>query len=253
VTEPRGAPVGGTLVDPTLLDALRGIQERAAQVSSRLRATRDQLPEETEGWDRIRAASVQIDRLAVPVGIRIADDWATRTSPSALGGAVVEAAAAALRVHSERFAGALAAPATQSYPAGPTPPIADPATDPVPVPAATPRPLDVLAEELFGELRSARELAADLPVPPRGVGRAAQGAVIVELGPAGLVGCTIDPDWVAQRTGVAVSLALGEALGRAVDDLADVTSRSRQAVTARRLDGLLAEAMAHLADLAGPA
>jgi len=77
--------------------------------------------------------------------------------------------------------------------------------------------------------------------------------VIVELGPAGLVGCTIDPDWVAQRTGVAVSLALGESLGRAVDDLADVTSRSRQAVTARRLDGLLAEAMAHLADLAGPA
>ena len=242
-----------------ILTQLRQIQQRAEQVAGSIRVARDALPAESVGWDPDRVASVQVDRAGSPVGIRVADGWARELAPDRLGSAVLQAGADAAAHQVRELAQILSDPAWQlaspdaAVPLAAEPAIAAPraAPDSAPTPAiatAPTRGLDELAEAMIGELRSVRSTPATAAATPAGRGSAAGGAVVLMLGPAGLTSCEIDPDWAAGRSGIAVSLIASEALGAARTDLARAVFESAAATTGRRLDGMLAEAMAFLTE-----
>ncbi|MCU1431424.1 MAG: hypothetical protein JWP95_529 [Actinotalea sp.] len=228
---------------------LARIREQADQVAATMRSVRASLPEESSGTDAQGAATVDLDTAGLPVGVRVVDDWQQRVGADALAAAVVEAGSTAARVQGEHLAAALEDPAWQQ--ARPT--AAPPAPAPVAVQAVTdPRPLDELAESLIGEMRAMRVGPLTLDAPPTGVGKAADGAVVVRLAQSGLAGCEITPAWAERQTGTAISLALGSAVAAARVDLLSAIESSPAAGTSRRLDGLLSEAMAHLSALLPP-
>lgn len=78
------------------------------------------------------------------------------------------------------------------------------------LPAGQARESTELAEQALGALEAARRQSSAPPAPVEGTDDDRH--VTIEIGPAGLTGCTIDPRWAARRDGAAISAALSSAL-----------------------------------------
>lgn len=218
---------------------LARLQQAAASAGAALAAARAATPEETTASDDSGAVAVSVDRRGLPVGVRVADDWARRTTAEELGHAVLGAAGSA----AAELGRAMTAALREASEAGGAEGAEGAEPQPVAVPAfdGTPRPLTDLAELAVTQLSRAATTPATAPATATG-GVGTQ--VTVTLGAGGLVGCEVDPRWAAQQSGVALSTVLTQALGEAARALAAGDARRREQ------DTLLAEAFAHLRGLA---
>ncbi|MER7584500.1 hypothetical protein [Kitasatospora sp. NPDC097691] len=237
-------------------DPLGDLQQMSAflgDLTHALAATLDVLPQRSEGADRTGSVTVVLDPEDLPLSIVVAAGWQQRLSPDALGGAAVEAGQAAavnrLSVWQQDAGQAAWAAVPDRLPEDGTAADAGAATAPDltllvgDVSQVTPRPLEVLAEDVLTALDRAG--APGAPVQGRGCDEA--GHVTVVLSRGGLVSCEPDERWAAAAGNTALNHALAAALSKARSNLADAVRSAKEEATAGT-DRMLREALALLAD-----
>ncbi len=216
-----------TSIDQLMAD----LRHAVASTTSVLARARAAAPEETTASDPAGAVAVSVDRHGAPVGIRVADDWSRRVDAPGLGAAVLAAAGAAQAALGRVMTAALHEDEDPDAPAPPAPSAV------LPEFIGTPRPLADLAEIALSDLHRSADAPPDVP---EAVSGAAGGPVTVSLVPGGLVDCRVDARWAAGRSGIALSMALDDALGAATRAL------HAQARPSSEQDTVLAEVFAHL-------
>lgn len=151
----------------TSMDATpASLQQAAASAGAALAAARAATPEETTASDDSGADAVSVDRRGLPVGIRVADDWARRTTAEELGRAVLAAAGSA----AADLGPAMTDAVREATGTAGGPEATATAPQPVAVPAfdGEPRPLTDLAELAVAQLSRAATTATDVPATATG-------------------------------------------------------------------------------------
>ncbi len=198
---------------------------RAAHLRSALHHLQAAAPRRAEGCDASGRVRMVLGHDGLPVEIRALAGW------DGFGAAVEEAFAAASASRWRTWA-------ARDAPNGPAPPAPE---EPVAAAAGNGRTVEQIAEDVIAALGAAVALATAPPAGQQGVGSAGAGRLVLLLSYEAGVRCSADPGWVAQQD----AHGLDEALAAALRDARTALARSADP-TARRWDGLLAEAAAGL-------
>jgi hypothetical protein len=211
-------------------------------------------PRSAEGADGTGAVRVSIGSDGLPTSIRVEADWDRRLEPEAFGTAVVEAFQAAMGERLSEWSRTLQEDGWQTQvdrlqadvdrkPSAATSGTIPPAFR-RPVTNPRPRSLGELTEDMIKAFDNVDTVAAR-PVAATGTGTSARGKLVLTLSREGLVSCVAEPRWVSDQTAARLMNALGEALAKAKDELADFADDTEPA---RPLDSLLGEVLALLND-----
>lgn len=237
-------------MDHDALARLGQLQARVSefgQLASRLSAA---IPKQAAGCDASGCVRVVLDRDGLPSAIEIQAGWQQRLRPAGLAAAVVDANAEAIRQAMIAFANELGdgqwwaqrARLDEGVPQSS-------GVDAAHQPPGTARELAHLTEDILKASLAVRRPRG--PGPERIDGSDPSRHVTVTLGPAGLVGCSIDAWWAARRDGKTIAGALLRALrdakstmpprpapGTDLDDLIGDALATLRAVTRHRPPGV---------------
>lgn len=239
------------------------LQQYAGRLKGLLSAAQARSPQQAEGADSSGAVRMVLGLDGLPAAIRVSPDWERKIAPAAFGGAVLEAFHAAAR---ERMAVWTQALKDGGWPSevaqiqaevdGPGTGATTTTVPPASVPAAfrrnssgtSPRPLDVVAEDVLKAFGMVEQLTPAKPV--EGIGKSASGKLVLRLAATGVVSCEADPRWVSHQTAVRLTEALNQALAAARSRLADAARAAQSAADQRSagLGRLFGEALAMLED-----
>lgn len=205
-------------MQPEMADRLRRLQQRAQQLGRLADQLRVAAPAVQEGRDTSGCVSVVLGADRLPIEVRIREPWQEWLEPERLGPAVMEANTDSLQ-EALRFCSARldesnwwrAQRDADSIRRAETAPALAPSRV-VPTGRAGDDP--ELNERVLRFARSARVNAAR-PAPKPVEGTDDSGAVIVQIGPGGLIACRIDETWARHRDGGTVSARVSQAIRRA--------------------------------------
>jgi hypothetical protein len=221
-------------------------------------------PERVEATDQSGAIRMAIGRDLQPATITVANDWAERLDPRALGAAVAEAYQACTQQLSAQWSQALEHQGfedrmerlnqleaeTENGP----PPGASGTLPPAfqrPEDFAQTRSLDSLASEMLAAAEAASALVASVGTTPptQGIGRTRTRTVAIGVSQVGLIGCEVDPAWAARQTGTRLTQALRTALAEAKEEFA-TAEREKAGAQGHvpQVNALLDEILAKLRD-----
>lgn len=242
--------------------------DRLARYASELRDlivdAESMAPERSEATDRSGAIRMAIGRDLQPQAITVANDWAQRLDPRAVGAAVFEAYQACTQQLSAQWSQALEHQGFEDRMErlnrleaetedGP-PPGASGTLPPAfqrPETLTEARSLDSIASDMLAAAEAASALVASAGATPpaQGIGRTRTRTAAIGLSSAGMIGCEVDPAWAARQTGTRLTQALRTALAEAKEEFA---AAERERAGARggvpQLNGLLDEILAKLRD-----
>lgn len=241
-----------------MVNELLKIQQYTAGLRNLLRRAEKDAPKSAEGSDSTGSVTTELDSTGLPCAIRVDRRWSRRLSPEAFGGAVQEAASAAMNQRLEEWTSSLRQSGWQReferFQSNPAEAIQPPESPPIPpalrgeaASSATPRPLDVVTEDMMSALDRSDEIATETTSPAEGDGFDSSGRLKIQLSRHRGVTCSAETRWVSEQTAATLMTALSTALGQAKEKLAALEAEGGQQDKGG-LDGILAEAMAHLND-----
>ncbi|MCK2240676.1 MULTISPECIES: hypothetical protein [unclassified Crossiella] len=234
-----------------LLAQLTQLQDYATKMQTLMSSAEASAPRLAEGTDATGLVQVTVGPEGLPASFRVDNAWACRIRPEAFGSTVLEAFQAAISQRMASWSDALVSDGWKDQldrlKAAPVD-VAGPGQAPTgirtPRAAESPRPLDVITEDVlkaFNNLDSFTPSTDDT----NATGTDRSGKLALVLSPTGLVSCTAEERWVADQTATRLMNALGEALASAKEAL-----RSQQNVPpanpAGGMDNVVAEVMALL-------
>lgn len=223
-----------------LLRSLARIKSYSAGLKNVIDAAQASAPARGRGTDRTGVISAIIGVDGLPRSFRVHQGWPGRLPPESLGKAVVEAYQAAMHDRLVTWSKTLE---KQGWQEEADDLHANPPSDPVeePQPAANPRSVDAVAEDMIRALDQVKDIAATKQPTATGTGSDSSGKLTLTLSATGLVSCTVDAKWASTRTTTMLMRALGDALAAA---RADLTRLHKQ--PSPDLGGLFSEALALL-------
>lgn len=234
-----------------LMRELAQIQQYAISLQGLLATAQAQAPRSSEGADRTGTVRVFLDHDGLPDSFRIESGWHRKISAEGFSGAVLEAFQVAMGERLAVWTRTLEGQGWQSQDdhlrvdLDEQPPRELPPTFRCPVDEVSPRPIDLVAEDMIRAFDQVGRFAAPSPQAAGGTGANRSGKLVLTLSKAGLVSCTAAPEWVSGQTAATLMNALGEALTSARADLQNSTD---QPAPSGSLEALFAEALALVRD-----
>ncbi len=224
------------------------LQHYASALNELMTAAQAHAPAHSTGADQTGAVRVAIDRDGLPESFHVENDWGRRIEPESFGTAVMDAFQAAISDRMRKWSQALAADgwrdrADRLRQGEPAPGQVPPAFR-KPAPVDRPRPIGVVAEDMFKAFDRVTA-APSTPADTTACGSDPSGKLTITLSQTGMTACTADERWTADQTAARLMNALSHALRAARQEL-----RAKPATVppASGLDGLLAEVMTILQD-----
>lgn len=234
-----------------LIRDLSRIQNQAAGLAELINNAQDSAPRTTTAADGSGMITMTLGPNGLPKTFQVDRDWQRRIDPARLGPAVLEAFEVAMNERLATWSRTLQDQGWQDdvdrlrsgssdSTAGRVPPAFR-----RPQPAAHPRSIDIVAEEMIRALDRTDDIAAAQQQTGTGTGSDRSGKVTLTLSPSALVSCVVDAQWAADQSGTTLTNALIEALGAAS---ADLTRERTSTATGPDLNSLFGEALGLLND-----
>ncbi|MEV4319257.1 hypothetical protein [Actinocrispum sp. NPDC049592] len=223
------------------------LQQYTSALHELMTAAQSHAPTHSTGADRTGAVRVTIDHDGLPESFRVENDWDRRIEPDSFGVAVMDAFHAAIGDRMQKWSQVLtddgwrdcADRLRQGQPTGRIP-----AAFRKPAPVERPRPVGVVAEDVFKAFDGVTAVAKT-PENTTASGSDLSGKLTITLSKTGMTAVTADQRWTADQTAARLMNALGQALQTAKQEL---RTQPAAAVPSDGLDGLLAEVMTILGD-----
>lgn len=224
------------------------MQRYALALKDMVNSAQSQSPSRAQGSDATGAVRVVLGPDGIPTSFRVDRDYNRKIDPGSFGSAVLEAFQSAMEDRLSTWGNSLVENGWQQrqedLQRGRYQPTAEsqvPAAFRQPSATTAPRALDEVTEDVLRAFDNASQYSSH-PRTARGTDQS--GHLTIELSTSGMTSCTADGAWVSKQTAARLTNALGQALSRAREVLAEASEPPGGATS---LDQLVAEALALLA------
>ena len=204
-------------MQPDQSASLARLQRRTAELAHLARDLGEAIPAHVEGSDATGWVLIVLGRDGLPTQIRVREGWRQRLEPDRLADAVLDANSDAMQRAMQGWTTAVDDGGwwrrRRDLEGDPTAETPFASRHLPPLPPGQARDGNELAEQVIRTLHDAQTPQTT----PAAVGEGHDDGqhITVQISPAGLAGCTIDPDWAQRQDGAFLSAALSTALRRA--------------------------------------